>query len=118
MVLIAPLFAVFMIDESCLRLYLSFAPDLRSLMEACDCHGKPAFNRSVQEWGIHHQGAAAYRNGFCGRRLIAEFGYGDCEAQLHWHLIMMCNCSLVDDSAHLYVRGVITTLTAIGLISY
>ena len=60
-VLLAPMAAVFVLDESCLRYYLSFAPDLKKLLDT---------------WNIGQQGVSAYRAQFCGRQLITEFSYG------------------------------------------
>ena len=90
-VLVAPMFAVFTFDESCLRsqnmlavgcaglasymiaaqhlltfvwsvrYYLSFVDNLRSVMTA---------------WGIGEQGVAAYRPQFCSRTLVNEFTWG------------------------------------------
>ena len=60
--LLAPLIAVFLLDESCLRHYLSFADSLRELFDI---------------WGIAQQGPAAYRTQFCSRQLVTEFSYGD-----------------------------------------
>merc|ERR1712166_2967 len=59
-ILIAPMLAVFLVDESCLRYYTKFAADLKSLLDA---------------WGLGQVGAEAFRKGFCSRRLISEFGY-------------------------------------------
>eukprot|EP00656_Telonema_subtile_P051092 TRINITY_DN6796_c0_g1_i5.p1 TRINITY_DN6796_c0_g1~~TRINITY_DN6796_c0_g1_i5.p1 ORF type:complete len:1237 (-),score=178.33 TRINITY_DN6796_c0_g1_i5:137-3847(-) len=59
-VLLAPMVAVFLIDEACLRFYLPFSPDLQSLLDA---------------WNLGTTGSAAYRPGFCGRRLVSEFCY-------------------------------------------
>ena len=49
---------VYLLDESCLRMYLGFAPNLHSLL---------------QSWGIAQQGAEAFRKGFCSRKLTNEF---------------------------------------------
>eukprot|EP00656_Telonema_subtile_P004296 TRINITY_DN1194_c0_g1_i15.p1 TRINITY_DN1194_c0_g1~~TRINITY_DN1194_c0_g1_i15.p1 ORF type:complete len:1243 (-),score=233.02 TRINITY_DN1194_c0_g1_i15:64-3792(-) len=59
-VLLAPMVSVFLLDESCLRFYLSFSDDLRVLLEA---------------WDIAQTGASAYRTQFCSRRLVTEFSY-------------------------------------------
>ena len=45
-------------DESCLRMYLRFTPDLRKLLE---------------DWAIAHQGRDAFRPEFCSRKLLSEF---------------------------------------------
>lgn len=45
---------------SCLRYYLSFTPELKSLLDA---------------WGIGSVGSSAYRSGFCSRKLISQFSY-------------------------------------------
>ena len=57
-ILFAPLAAVFVLDESCLRYYLSFVGDLQQVM---------------QTWYIAEQGVANYRPGFCSRTLVVEF---------------------------------------------
>eukprot|EP00658_Telonema_sp_P-2_P017651 TRINITY_DN16882_c0_g1_i2.p1 TRINITY_DN16882_c0_g1~~TRINITY_DN16882_c0_g1_i2.p1 ORF type:complete len:860 (+),score=134.15 TRINITY_DN16882_c0_g1_i2:290-2869(+) len=59
-VVLAPLVFVLVLDESCLRYYLDFSPELASLMEA---------------WGINQRGWEAYRPGFCSRRLLSQFSY-------------------------------------------
>jgi len=56
-VLLAPLFATFVFDESCLRFYLAFTPNLHSIMDI---------------WGIGHQGFSAYRPEECSRTLVSE----------------------------------------------
>eukprot|EP00656_Telonema_subtile_P057711 TRINITY_DN9561_c0_g1_i2.p1 TRINITY_DN9561_c0_g1~~TRINITY_DN9561_c0_g1_i2.p1 ORF type:complete len:1111 (+),score=173.31 TRINITY_DN9561_c0_g1_i2:852-4184(+) len=58
--LVAPMLSVFILDESCLRYYLSFSPSLQSLLHT---------------WSVAQQGADAYRPNFCSRRLISEFAY-------------------------------------------
>eukprot|EP00658_Telonema_sp_P-2_P083370 TRINITY_DN9005_c0_g5_i1.p1 TRINITY_DN9005_c0_g5~~TRINITY_DN9005_c0_g5_i1.p1 ORF type:complete len:363 (+),score=75.32 TRINITY_DN9005_c0_g5_i1:107-1195(+) len=57
-VLVAPMMAVLILDEACLRYYLFFAPSLSDLLES---------------WGIGQRGAEAYRLQFCSRRLVVEF---------------------------------------------
>ena len=59
-VLMAPMLAVFLFDESCLRYYLVFAQDLERLMN---------------QWGIGMRGTEAYRNQFCSRQLVMQFSY-------------------------------------------
>eukprot|EP00658_Telonema_sp_P-2_P084738 TRINITY_DN9494_c0_g2_i1.p1 TRINITY_DN9494_c0_g2~~TRINITY_DN9494_c0_g2_i1.p1 ORF type:complete len:332 (-),score=54.15 TRINITY_DN9494_c0_g2_i1:993-1913(-) len=59
-VLLSPVVCVSLLDESCLRHYLYFAPDLSELMV---------------RWDIGQQGFDAYRPGFCSRRLLSEFSY-------------------------------------------
>lgn len=58
--LLAPILSVFVLDENCLRYYLAFSDSLRELMEA---------------WSIGKVGPEAYRQNFCSRKLISEFGY-------------------------------------------
>eukprot|EP00656_Telonema_subtile_P033255 TRINITY_DN3673_c0_g1_i7.p1 TRINITY_DN3673_c0_g1~~TRINITY_DN3673_c0_g1_i7.p1 ORF type:complete len:954 (+),score=139.96 TRINITY_DN3673_c0_g1_i7:103-2964(+) len=58
--LFAPMLAVFLLDEACLRYYLSFTPGLHELMTS---------------WDIGQQGTDAYRHGFCVRRLTSEYFY-------------------------------------------
>eukprot|EP00658_Telonema_sp_P-2_P023989 TRINITY_DN19625_c0_g1_i4.p1 TRINITY_DN19625_c0_g1~~TRINITY_DN19625_c0_g1_i4.p1 ORF type:complete len:498 (+),score=102.98 TRINITY_DN19625_c0_g1_i4:3-1496(+) len=60
-VLLAPMVAVFLLDESCLRYYLWFATNLADLLDA---------------WEIGQRGRAAYREQFCSRKLVAEFQAG------------------------------------------
>jgi hypothetical protein len=57
-VLAAPMIAVAMLDESCLRYYLAFADNLRSVMTT---------------WSIGEQGLEAYRYKFCSRTLVTQF---------------------------------------------
>ena len=49
-VLLAPMIAVFVFDDSCLRFYLSFVGELRQIMDA---------------WYIGQQGHEVYRPRFC-----------------------------------------------------
>lgn len=58
--LLAPLLAVFVLDENCLRAYLFFAPDLKSVLDL---------------WYIGMKGADAYRTGFCLQQLTMQFSY-------------------------------------------
>ena len=71
-VLLAPMFAVFVLDESCFRYYINFAPDLKSLLRA---------------WKIDMIGVEAYRPGFCSRQLVHEFSYV-------WLSIVLMHCLL------------------------
>eukprot|EP00658_Telonema_sp_P-2_P081770 TRINITY_DN8475_c0_g3_i3.p1 TRINITY_DN8475_c0_g3~~TRINITY_DN8475_c0_g3_i3.p1 ORF type:complete len:1118 (-),score=247.99 TRINITY_DN8475_c0_g3_i3:75-3428(-) len=57
-VLVAPMLAVLVLDEACLRYYLWFAPQLSDLLES---------------WEIGGRGATAYRLQFCSRQLVVEF---------------------------------------------
>eukprot|EP00656_Telonema_subtile_P054505 TRINITY_DN8174_c0_g2_i5.p1 TRINITY_DN8174_c0_g2~~TRINITY_DN8174_c0_g2_i5.p1 ORF type:complete len:1044 (-),score=161.68 TRINITY_DN8174_c0_g2_i5:235-3366(-) len=59
-VLVAPIVSVAVLDESCMRGYLLFSPNLERLMSA---------------WGLGQRGWEAYRPGMCTRRLIAEYFY-------------------------------------------
>eukprot|EP00656_Telonema_subtile_P057663 TRINITY_DN9538_c0_g1_i4.p1 TRINITY_DN9538_c0_g1~~TRINITY_DN9538_c0_g1_i4.p1 ORF type:complete len:894 (+),score=105.11 TRINITY_DN9538_c0_g1_i4:1970-4651(+) len=59
-ILLAPMVAVYILDESCLRYYLQFSDDLLELLTT---------------WGIGEQGLQAYRPQFCSRRLVLEFSY-------------------------------------------
>jgi len=59
-VLITPMLAVFVLDESCLRYYLAFSTNLRSIMTT---------------WGIGQQGVNAYRHQFCSRTLVSQFSW-------------------------------------------
>eukprot|EP00658_Telonema_sp_P-2_P035159 TRINITY_DN25620_c0_g1_i1.p2 TRINITY_DN25620_c0_g1~~TRINITY_DN25620_c0_g1_i1.p2 ORF type:complete len:140 (-),score=52.54 TRINITY_DN25620_c0_g1_i1:142-561(-) len=59
-VVLAPLFSTFVLDEACLRYYLSFDDSIRELFEV---------------WDLAEQGFEAYRPGFCSRRLLSEFSY-------------------------------------------
>lgn len=59
--------AVFLLDESCLRYYLAFADNLRSLLIA---------------WSIGEQGLGAYRPQFCSRTLVTHFSWGECSKVL------------------------------------
>eukprot|EP00656_Telonema_subtile_P012505 TRINITY_DN16297_c0_g1_i1.p2 TRINITY_DN16297_c0_g1~~TRINITY_DN16297_c0_g1_i1.p2 ORF type:complete len:299 (+),score=51.75 TRINITY_DN16297_c0_g1_i1:1666-2562(+) len=57
-VLFAPMIAVFALDENCLRGYLSFAGDLKAVLEA---------------WNMGQQGFGSYRTRVCLRQLVSEF---------------------------------------------
>ena len=59
-VLIASVVAVSVLDESCLRYYLRFSEDLKSLMDT---------------WGVGQLGADAYRQQFCSRTLVTHFSW-------------------------------------------
>ena len=50
-----------MCSENCLRFYLLFVQDLKSLMDA---------------WGVASTGSEAYRHGTCSRSLITQYSYG------------------------------------------
>lgn len=60
MQLVAPLVAVMMLDEACLRFYLLFSTNLLHIMES---------------WGIGRTGYEAYRYGFCSRTLVTQFSW-------------------------------------------
>ena len=93
-VLVAPLMATFVLDESCLRswhahychlrvsaemrsirYYLSFADNLRSILEV---------------WGIGQQGVGAYRTQFCSRRLVVAYSYGASQAKRYILTVDVC----------------------------
>eukprot|EP00658_Telonema_sp_P-2_P023992 TRINITY_DN19625_c0_g1_i7.p1 TRINITY_DN19625_c0_g1~~TRINITY_DN19625_c0_g1_i7.p1 ORF type:complete len:687 (+),score=122.59 TRINITY_DN19625_c0_g1_i7:3-2063(+) len=57
-VLLAPMVAVFLLDESCLRYYLWFATDLATLLDS---------------WDIGQRGSEAYRQQFCSRKLVKDY---------------------------------------------
>eukprot|EP00656_Telonema_subtile_P000554 TRINITY_DN10255_c0_g1_i1.p1 TRINITY_DN10255_c0_g1~~TRINITY_DN10255_c0_g1_i1.p1 ORF type:complete len:994 (-),score=211.74 TRINITY_DN10255_c0_g1_i1:784-3765(-) len=59
-VLVAPMLAVFVLDETCLRGYLSFNTQLYELLDS---------------WELAQQGWEAYRPGFCSRLLLSTFSY-------------------------------------------
>ena len=60
---IAPLLATFLLDESCLRYYLYFTENLKSIFD---------------EWSIGQVGLTAYRpkTSVCSRKLTSGFAYG------------------------------------------
>ena len=60
-VIVAPMLWTFLIDEACLRYYISFAPSLQDIMNS---------------WTIGQQGISQLRPGFCARRLFSEFSFG------------------------------------------
>ena len=103
-VLVAPLMATFVLDESCLRswhahhchlrvsaemwsirYYLSFADNLRSILE---------------EWGIGQQGFGAYRPQFCSRRLVVAYSYGTSKAKRYTLTVDGC-FSVGEPACHL-----------------
>eukprot|EP00656_Telonema_subtile_P040374 TRINITY_DN4542_c0_g3_i1.p1 TRINITY_DN4542_c0_g3~~TRINITY_DN4542_c0_g3_i1.p1 ORF type:complete len:1113 (+),score=213.46 TRINITY_DN4542_c0_g3_i1:643-3981(+) len=59
-VLVAPMLAVLILDESCLRYYLYLSPTLHSLLDG---------------WSIGQVGISAYRPQFCSRKLVYTFAY-------------------------------------------
>eukprot|EP00656_Telonema_subtile_P032895 TRINITY_DN3619_c0_g1_i7.p1 TRINITY_DN3619_c0_g1~~TRINITY_DN3619_c0_g1_i7.p1 ORF type:complete len:446 (+),score=90.80 TRINITY_DN3619_c0_g1_i7:119-1456(+) len=57
--IIVPIVLVVTLDHSCFRYYIKFAPDLEELLDS---------------WDSAQTGIAAYRKGFCTRRLIELYG--------------------------------------------
>eukprot|EP00656_Telonema_subtile_P018154 TRINITY_DN19789_c0_g1_i1.p1 TRINITY_DN19789_c0_g1~~TRINITY_DN19789_c0_g1_i1.p1 ORF type:complete len:1166 (+),score=65.42 TRINITY_DN19789_c0_g1_i1:148-3645(+) len=57
-VLVAPMLAVFVLDEACLTYYTLFTPKLTALLDG---------------WGLGRTGFDSYRLGFCSRTLVSEF---------------------------------------------
>ena len=87
-VLLAPLLAIFVLDEACLRYYVVFDSELRELLEA---------------WGIGQTGTAAYRHGFCSRALVSEFSYVSCHIVVAMPKIA---CALLGLDHHISYIGI------------